>query len=133
MVDTNHILWGTKNIFYGGQKTHFMVFTVLDTLVAAAVAAQAIMGSYEAIGILEHWELSMQLFDAKVRSPVKDWQNIQISNSGKKSELRDSVHKWAHMSPEIHSILATDMLLYDYAFSVFKMQTTETLGTVWPE
>lgn len=98
-----------------------------------AVVIQAIIGSYQAIGILEHWELSMQLFDAKVRSPVSDWQIIQISNSGKKSELRDAVHKWAHMSPEIHSILATDMLLYDYAFSVFKIQTAETLGTVWPE
>ncbi|CAM9616207.1 unnamed protein product [Ascophyllum nodosum] len=92
---------------------------------------QAIMGTYTAIGFLEHWELSMRLFDAKVKSPVRDWENIQISNSGTMSELRDSVYRWAHMSPEIHNILATDMLLYDYALSVFKLQTAATLGTVW--
>lgn len=92
---------------------------------------QAILGSYTAVGILEHWDLSMQLFDARVRSPVRDWQNIQKSNPGQLSGLRDEVYQWAHMSPEIHRIMATDMLLYDYAMSVFKLQTAATLGTVW--
>lgn len=92
---------------------------------------QAILGSYTAVGILEHWDLSMQLFDAKVRSPVRDWQNIHKSNPGKLSGLRDHVYQWAHMSPQIHRIMATDMLLYDYALSVFKLQTAATLGTVW--
>ncbi|CAM9970395.1 unnamed protein product [Laminaria digitata] len=92
---------------------------------------EAILGTYTAVGILEHWDLSMQLFDAKVKSPVSDWQTIQKSNPGQMSGLRDEVFKWAHTSPEIHRTMATDMLLYDFAFSVFKLQTAESLGTVW--
>lgn len=92
---------------------------------------QAILGSYTAVGILEHWDLSMQLFDARVKSPVRDWQHISKSNPGQLSGLRDEVSKWAHMSPEIHRTMATDMLLYDYALSVFKLQTSASLGTVW--
>ena len=26
------------------------------------------------IGILEHWDLSMDLFNARIKSPVRDWQ-----------------------------------------------------------
>lgn len=92
---------------------------------------QSILGTYTAVGILEHWDLSMQLFDARVRSPVRDWVNISKSNPGKLSPVRDEVTRWAHLSPEIHRVLATDMLLYDYAMSVFKLQTSATLGTVW--
>lgn len=73
----------------------------------------------------------MQLFDARVRSPVKGWQNIQKPKPGQLSGLRDEVLKWAHMNPEIHHTLVTDMLLYDYDMSVFKQQTSATLGTVW--
>ncbi len=89
------------------------------------------MGTYAAVGILEHWDLSMQLFDARVKSPVKDWVNINTSNPGQLSPEREEVTKWAHLSPEIHRVLATDMLLYDYSMSVFKLQTSATLGTVW--
>lgn len=84
-----------------------------------------------AVGILEHWDLSMQLFDARVKSPVRDWQNIQKSNPGQLSGIRDEVYQWAHLSPEIHRAMSTDMLLYDYAVSVFKLQTKATLGTQW--
>lgn len=93
--------------------------------------SQGILGTYTAVGILEHWDLSMQLFDARVKSPVHNWQDIQKSNPGKLSGLRDEVYQWAHMSPEIHRVMATDMLLYDYAVSVFKLQTAASLGTIW--
>lgn len=26
------------------------------------------------VGILEHWDLSMDLFNARVKSPVRDWK-----------------------------------------------------------
>lgn len=29
------------------------------------------------VGILEYWDLSMQLFNARIKSPVKDWQVIK--------------------------------------------------------
>ncbi|CAN0219045.1 unnamed protein product [Scytosiphon promiscuus] len=92
---------------------------------------EGILGTYTAVGILEHWDLSMQLFDARIKSPVRDWQNIQKSNPGQLSGIRDEVYQWAHLSPEIHRAMSTDLLLYDYAVSVFKLQTTATLGTQW--
>lgn len=92
---------------------------------------QGILGTYTAVGILEHWDLSMQLFNARVKSPVRDWQNIVKSNAGTLSGLREEISRWAHTSPEIHRTLATDMLLYDYAMSVFKLQTAKYLGVIW--
>lgn len=92
---------------------------------------QGILGTYVAVGILEYWDLSMELFDAKVKSPVRDWKVITKSNPGQQSDLRNDIYRWAHMSPEIHRVMATDILLYNYAVSVFKLQTTFTLGTIW--
>lgn len=80
---------------------------------------------------MEHWDLSMQLFDAKVQSPVRDWQAMTMANAGSGSGSRDELGQWARKSPEIHKILAPDMLIYSFAVSVFKMQTMETLGTIW--
>lgn len=77
---------------------------------------------------MEHWDLSMQLFDAKVKSPVRSWKANRHTNEGHMSSLRDQVHKWAHANPEIHTIVATDMLLYGYASSLFWIQANETLG-----
>lgn len=73
----------------------------------------------------------MDLFNAKVKSPVRDWRTELVSNPGTGSDLRENTLAWAMKSPEIHRALATDMLLYDYAMAVFRHQTHETLGTVW--
>ena len=89
------------------------------------------MQTYTAMGIMEYWDLSMQLFDAKVKSPVRVWNEEKHANQGDPSPLRDEVYRWAHKSPEIHAILSTDLLLYTYALSLFKLQTNETLGTQW--
>lgn len=43
----------------------------------------------------------------------------------------EQVHDWARISPEMHAILATDLVLYDFALDVFKQQTAESLGTKW--
>lgn len=69
------------------------------------------MKSYTAVGIAEHWELSMALFDARVKSPVRMWNPTLVSNSGSKSERKHTVLEWAYLSPEIHSIVAADLLL----------------------
>lgn len=90
------------------------------------------MGNYTAIGIMEYWDLSMQLFDAKVKSPVRTWELQKHANPGIVSPLRDEVYRWAHGNPEIHEMVETDMLIYSYALSLFKVQTNETLGTPWP-
>lgn len=116
-----------------GTSASNMVPTILNntTPLFSPNNEQAILASYTAVGILEHWDLSMQLFDARVKSPVRSWRQIQMSNQGQLSGLRDEVLQWAHTSPEIHRTMATDLLLYEYAFSTFKLQTTASLGTVW--
>ena len=30
------------------------------------------------VGILEHWNLSMDLFNARIKSPVRDWQVLDV-------------------------------------------------------
>ncbi|CAN0296788.1 unnamed protein product [Ectocarpus sp. 6 AP-2014] len=92
-----------------------------------------ILAGYTAVGILEHWDLSMQLFNARVRSPVREWNTTLHSNTGVVSGLRYEVLQWAHDSPAIHRLIGADMLLYSFALSVFKHQTTEALGTKWLE
>ncbi|CAM9294983.1 unnamed protein product [Ectocarpus sp. 8 AP-2014] len=94
---------------------------------------ETILAGYRAIGIMEHWGLSMQLFNARVRSPVRDWNVSTHVNPGGGSGIRDEVLQWAHQSPAIHDALRTDMLLYSFALSIFKQQTTDALGTDWFE
>ncbi|CAB1106377.1 unnamed protein product [Ectocarpus sp. CCAP 1310/34] len=97
------------------------------------ISYQDILAGYTAVGIVEYWDLSMQLFNARVRSPVREWNSTLHINAGKPSGLRAEVLQWAHDSPAIHRQLGTDMLLYSFALSIFKDQTTETLGTNWLE
>lgn len=68
---------------------------------------------------MESWDLSMQLFDSKVKSPVRSWKANRYANEEHMPSLRDQVHKWAHANPEIHTIVVTDVLLYSYASSLF--------------
>lgn len=44
---------------------------------------------------------------------------------------REALKQWAHNSPEVHSVLSADMHIYNYALSLFKEQTTSSLGAVW--
>ncbi|CAM9509143.1 unnamed protein product [Hapterophycus canaliculatus] len=90
-----------------------------------------ILASYTAIGIMDHWDLSMQLFNARVKSPVRDWNFFKQANPGKMSGLRDEVYQWAHTSSEIHRAIGSDMLLYSYSLAIFKQQTAAALGTDW--
>lgn len=80
---------------------------------------------------MEEWDLTMDLFNARVKSPVRDWREQKLANPGVASEVREHILTWAHESPQIHRAMATDILLYDFAVTVFKKQTTESLGTVW--
>eukprot|EP00752_Nemacystus_decipiens_P004779 g4350.t1 len=101
---------------------------------------QRILASYTAVGILEHWDLSMELFNARIRSPVRDWKvtpvhlahlGVHRANTGVYSELRQQIRRWARTSPDIHAVLAPDLILYNFAVEIFKQQTAESLGTQW--
>lgn len=89
------------------------------------------MSTYTAVGITEEWNLTMDLFNARVKSPVREWREQELYNAGATSEVREQLLAWAQHSPEIQTALAADLLLYDFSLSLFKQQTTESLGTVW--
>lgn len=83
------------------------------------------------MGIFEEWELSMQLFDATVSSPVQEWDSGEAVNPGPRSGEREMLLRWAHSSPEIRQAVGGDLMLYDLALSIFKRQTATELGVVW--
>lgn len=58
-------------------------------VVAAAAAVQDILLSYTAVGIFEEWDLSMELFDAKVVSSVRGWDKRVAHNPGPASPRRE--------------------------------------------
>lgn len=86
---------------------------------------------YAAVGIYEKWDMSMQLFNATIKSSVRSWDSSLLLNAGITTPERDEVLRWAYLSPEINIALAADILLYDYALSVFKKQTSAVLGVEW--
>lgn len=92
---------------------------------------QEILLTYTAVGIFEHWETSMALFNARVKSPVAHWDAQIARNPGLHNEEREKLLQWAAVSPEVHSILSADLLLYRLGFEVFKQQTRDSLGTEW--
>eukprot|EP00752_Nemacystus_decipiens_P009047 g8078.t1 len=91
------------------------------------------LDAYVAVGIMGYMDLSMELFNSRVRSPVQDWtSDRRIHNSGQASSTRHEVLEWARAkNPEIHRLLEGDLAMYDYAMQFFKRQTTEALGVSW--
>lgn len=73
----------------------------------------------------------MDLFDAVIVSPVRRWNHRLAQNQGLKSAERESLLSWAYLDPELHEILAADLLLYNFGVFIFQHQTSEVLGTVW--
>lgn len=69
----------------------------------------------------------MRLFDAKVKSPVRNWDSSLVANPGNKSSARAELLDWAYTNEELYTVLAADMLLYDYALALFRQQTKDAL------
>lgn len=73
----------------------------------------------------------MRLFDAKVKSPVREWDPILNVNAGTHPVKRQELLNWAHTNAELHNILAADLLLYDFGVALFRQQTRVALGVDW--
>lgn len=94
--------------------------------------AEDLLRTYTAVGIAEHWDISMELFDATLDSRVEKWTSTPHKNASKASKsTKTELLEWAMTSPEIAHILAADILFYSYALSTFKIQTAKILGTEW--
>lgn len=89
------------------------------------------LASYQAVGIFEEWDLSMQLFNATVKSSVRSWDRSLALNPGLASPARHALLEWAYLSPEVNAALRADILLYEFALSIFKHQTSVALGVAW--
>ena len=83
------------------------------------------------MGISEQWSLSMQLFDARVRSPVQRWDAEYTRNAGVEAPARLELTQWAHNSTELHDLLSADLHIYRFATAIFRRQTAQSLGTSW--
>lgn len=73
----------------------------------------------------------MQLFDAKVTTPVRHWNASIASNKASGSDERQVLLDWARSSLQLNTALAADILLYEQAVAVFRQQTSETLHIHW--
>lgn len=73
----------------------------------------------------------MQLFNAKVKSPVRQWNASVTANKATKSPERQALLDWAYESSELNERLAADLLFYEYAVAIFRQQTSETLHVRW--
>lgn len=73
----------------------------------------------------------MRLFNAKVTSPVRQWNADVVANPGLQSEARKALLEWARASSDIHRVLAADILLYSYGVGLFRKQTSEALAVEW--
>lgn len=69
----------------------------------------------------------MRLFNAKVKSPVRNWVTGMVANPGTRSAARRELLEWAHTNVELHNLLAADILLYDYGRALFQQQTKDAL------
>lgn len=79
----------------------------------------------------QEWEMSMELFNAKVKTPVRQWHASVAANQAPKSPERQALLEWAYESPELKTWLAADMQLYEHAVAVFRQQTSATLNVRW--
>lgn len=95
------------------------------------VLEQRVLGTFTAVGIFEQWELSMRLFDATVKSPVRRWNSPLAVNPGSRSPEREHLLEWAHTNADLHSLVSADLLLYEYALSLFRKQTRDALGVAF--
>lgn len=73
----------------------------------------------------------MQLFNAKVKSPVRQWNASVTSNQATQSPERQALLDWAYESSELSTRLAADLMFYEYAVDMFRQQTSETLNVRW--
>eukprot|EP00904_Undaria_pinnatifida_P002706 jgi/Undpi1/12436/HiC_scaffold_5.g02107.m1 len=94
-------------------------------------AHAGILSTYTAVGIFEEWELSMRLFNAKVKSPVRKWNANVAANPGTQSAAREALLTWARTNIDIHHVLAADLLLYGYGVDLFRQQTRASLHVEW--
>lgn len=93
-------------------------------------AMRLLSEAYTAVGILEQWDASMQLFQSSLKLPNMNWRGA-FGNTGKTKvnlhfhDAEQETLRRAWHDPGVRELLWLDILLYDHAVSVFKKQAAE--------
>ncbi|CAB1102164.1 unnamed protein product [Ectocarpus sp. CCAP 1310/34] len=87
---------------------------------------ELLRSNYAAVGILEHWQRSMMLFDHALEIPGFNWTVASASLSPRKSQNK-IVEKKAMLAaamtdPVLRQYVWLDLLLYEYACSLHEEQ-----------
>jgi len=86
--------------------------------------------NYTAVGILEHWDTSMLLFNQALELPRWRWDRAfsrigKLNSNSKYHFEAKTVLQNAWYDPEIRRLLWLDILLYDHAVALFHRQVEE--------
>ncbi|CAM9600136.1 unnamed protein product [Ectocarpus fasciculatus] len=90
-------------------------------------AMDLITHGYVAVGILEKWNTTLQLFDHALEMPGVHW-GAQFAFSGRKNvdnmnkQLEEETLQQAWTDSELKKYMRLDLLLYEHAVDVFHQQ-----------
>ncbi|CAM9117794.1 unnamed protein product [Ectocarpus sp. 13 AM-2016] len=97
---------------------------------------ELLRSNYAAVGILEHWQKSMTLFDHALEIPGFNWTVASASLAPQKSQKEMTEKKAMLAAAMTDSVLRQyvwlDMLLYEYACSLHKEQLSRLVGAYVP-
>ncbi|CAN0281833.1 unnamed protein product [Ectocarpus fasciculatus] len=91
---------------------------------------EVLSSKYAAVGLVEQWDKSMNLFNKALKVPNFDWSTTSGSMGRTNANTHTEVEQAQLLSrswwdPELRSVLWLDILLYDYAVSIFNRQIDE--------
>lgn len=119
-------LFTNRTISLGGDPT----FGIHDIgMMKFLEPAMEILESYAAVGIMEHFDESMKLYDAALGLPGMEWEkrNTKVYNTVRKpvASYQDELLNIALTDPRIREYMWLDLVLYDYAKSLFEKSLVE--------
>lgn len=91
---------------------------------------EVLSSEYAAVGLVEQWDKSMDLFNKALKVPNFNWSSTfrsrgrSNSNSQNEGEQAQALRRYL-WDPELRNILWLDILLYDYAVGIFNRQIHE--------
>lgn len=106
------------------QNDDPMLYKILEP------ALETISSRYAAVGILEDFNTTLNLFDRALGIPNFSWvvdsERVGVSNSDnkKKAEEHDARVKFS-TDPSLKKFIWLDIILYEHALSVFAKQVKE--------
>lgn len=84
---------------------------------------------YAAVGVVEDWGGSMELFNQALQLPHFNWttasSKVKLENTNKRATEEHEMLSWAWTDPVLKQYLWLDILLYDHAVTIHNKQLKE--------